>query len=590
MVMLATGVASQPGVYALLLGSGVSTGAGLPTGWGVVTTLIQRAAVVASPEDPEAGEKAAADPEQWWQQHGDGQPLGYSNLLASIASTSAARRDQLARFFETAAGDDEVQVTVPSAAHRAVAELVKAGLIRVIITTNFDRLTERALEEAGVPAQVIARPEAVAGMTPLAHARATVIKLHGDYADLQSRNTIEELGTYPAQWRDLLAQIFDEYGLLVSGWSADWDEALVHALQSAPSRRYPLFWDSRSGGGEVARQLMTQRGGHVVPASSADELFTSLMSRVQALQRLSEVPLSTAMAVARLKRCLPDPVRRIDLHDLVMSYAEDVALKATTQVTSIAGLAYADVQRVMEDRQRDVSPLLELLTTGVWHDRPRDHTDLWVAVLQRLLQTRPRRDGTTVQSTLDVLRHYPAALALRAAGACAVLAGRDDVLLDLCSKPTYRNVMLSTPLSAVQALHDHRLFDPEQVQALPRWSGQRWLYPISHLMRSDLREALRPFAREDEDFVRLMDAYDYRVALLHQAASGQPGAYRPAAGEFIGENRWRDDAETPEGRLLAEAAEAGQDWPWWRIFADQDTLAATVTSLGETLERQRAWG
>jgi hypothetical protein len=32
-VMLATSVHAQPGVYALLLGSGVSTGAGILTGW-----------------------------------------------------------------------------------------------------------------------------------------------------------------------------------------------------------------------------------------------------------------------------------------------------------------------------------------------------------------------------------------------------------------------------------------------------------------------------------------------------------------------------------------------------------------------------
>ena len=39
LVSLATSMHSQPGVYAVLLGSGVSTGAGLLTGWGVVTEL-----------------------------------------------------------------------------------------------------------------------------------------------------------------------------------------------------------------------------------------------------------------------------------------------------------------------------------------------------------------------------------------------------------------------------------------------------------------------------------------------------------------------------------------------------------------------
>jgi hypothetical protein len=62
-IMVATGLHAQPGVYALLLGSGVSTGAGIPTGWGVVRELVRYAAVAADPESPDAGDIAGADPE-----------------------------------------------------------------------------------------------------------------------------------------------------------------------------------------------------------------------------------------------------------------------------------------------------------------------------------------------------------------------------------------------------------------------------------------------------------------------------------------------------------------------------------------------
>lgn len=87
---------------------------------------------------------------------------------------------------------------------------------------------------------MVSRPEAVAGLTPLPHAAVTVIKLHGDYAELDMRNTFDELETYPAEWNTLLDRIFDEYGLVISGWSADWDTALVAALQRRVSRRYPF--------------------------------------------------------------------------------------------------------------------------------------------------------------------------------------------------------------------------------------------------------------------------------------------------------------------------------------------------------------
>lgn len=69
LAMLATSMQAQPGVYALLLGSGVSTGAGVPTGWGVVTELVRRVAAV---EDPASIEDAASDPEKWWHDHHGG--------------------------------------------------------------------------------------------------------------------------------------------------------------------------------------------------------------------------------------------------------------------------------------------------------------------------------------------------------------------------------------------------------------------------------------------------------------------------------------------------------------------------------------
>ncbi|WP_448655474.1 SIR2 family protein [Microbacterium lacticum] len=313
LVSLATSMHSQPGVYAVLLGSGVSTGAGLLTGWGVVTELVARVAAASAPDDAGAVAAARADPELWWSENGEGE-LGYSSLLEQLAPSAAARQGLLAGFFEPGS-DDETPVRQPSMAHRAIAELVRRGSVKVIVTTNFDRLMEQALDAAGVSPQVISRPEAVNGMAPLAHSSATVIKLHGDYRDLGTRNTPAELSEYPVEWTGLLEQVFDEYGLIVSGWSADWDVALVGALEQSTSRRYPLYWDQRSSRGESAKRLLAGRGGIVLPASNADDLFGELVESLEALDRLSAPPLTTAMAVARLKRYLPDPVRRIDLHD-----------------------------------------------------------------------------------------------------------------------------------------------------------------------------------------------------------------------------------------------------------------------------------
>jgi hypothetical protein len=591
-VMLATGMHGQPGVYALLLGSGVSTGAGIPTGWGVVTELVRRAAAASAPQDPTAADRAAQDPEAWWAENGDGQPLGYSNLLAALAPTQAARRDLLAGFFEPTDEDVEQELKVPGPAHVAIAQLVKRGLVKVVLTTNFDRLMERALEDAGVPPQVAARPEAVAGLTPLPHARATVVKLHGDYADLQSRNTLEELSEYPPEWTTLLARVTDEYGLVISGWSADWDVALVRALEEVPSRRYPLFWDSRSSKGSAAQRLLAQHRGQVVAAASADDLFGRLAASIEALDRLTEPPLTTAMAVARLKRYLPDPVRRIDLYDLVMDHTRRVAQRAAAQDLNILGLGLPRIQEMLEDRRTDAEPLLALLATGVAHDRRGEHADLWIGVIQRLMQARTLPTGNFMEP-LDGARHYPALLALRAASVVAVHTGNERLLLRLFNEPHYINRLLNNErIPAVHELHDLNVLNPEVINGLPRWGGKtRWLYPMSHLVREDLRETLRDWIPDDEEYRRAFDAYEYRAALVvHTTHQAVPGARRFASGEFIYDGRWRADKPIAEHDFVTALDTADDDWPWWPVLGGRANYTKVLDSVRELASRHRREG
>lgn len=273
---LATAVHAAPGVYAVLLGSGISRAAGVPTGWDVTQDLIRRVATA----DGSADGRLTSHPEAWWAEQGHGDPR-YDELLAAIAPTDAARQALLRSYFDTAPDGGPL---LPTSAHRGLAQLVAQGRFRVIVTTNFDRLTERALDELGISAQVIANPEAVNGMIPLVHSPVTVVKVHGDFASLPLRNTPSELGTYPKPWRRLLRQIFDEYGLLTVGWSAEWDTALVRSLKASANHRYPMFWAARQGRvGEAAARVIAQRGALIVPVDGADNLFAELGERLRRL-------------------------------------------------------------------------------------------------------------------------------------------------------------------------------------------------------------------------------------------------------------------------------------------------------------------
>lgn len=282
--VLATNLHAAPGLYAVLVGSGLSTAAGIPTGWQVVQDLVRKIAAARGVDLSAYGE----EPEPWWEERGLGPPR-YDRLLEELSAGKAGARQELVRqFFEATPLGTPI---TPTEAHRAIARLCARGAIRLIVTTNFDHLIERALEEVGVTAQVVAEPSAIRGMRPLTQMGVTVLKPNGDYTRPGTmRNTPEELGKYQRPWEKLLAQVFDGFGLLVCGWSASYDTALVANMTKSPARRYPLFWVTRRGDRteEEARRLMEDRGACVVDCDDADELFKDIEER---LIRLDQVAL-----------------------------------------------------------------------------------------------------------------------------------------------------------------------------------------------------------------------------------------------------------------------------------------------------------
>jgi NAD-dependent SIR2 family protein deacetylase len=587
--MLAIAMHAQPGVYAVLVGSGVSTGAGIPTGWGVVKELVRRAAAAAEPEDADSLRLAQDNPEAWWAKHGDG-ALGYASLLETLAPTAASRQGLLADFFEPTDEARAEGLKVPSRAHEAVAQLVKRGLVRVVLTTNFDRLAEQALEAAGVAPQVIARPEAVNGMAPLAHADATVVKLHGDYKDLGTRNTPEELSEYPGEWAALLRQVFQEYGLVICGWSAEWDTALVAALESTPNRRYPLYWDSRSSKGATAQRIITSRQGFVMPSAGADELFGDLLASIDALERLAQSPLTTAMAIATLKRYLPDPVRRIDLHDLLMNAADEVAARITEQPLSVPSLDGQQIQDIYERHLEAVTPLTHMLVTGVWHDPDGIHDQLWRDVLQRLVDA-GTASVSSVTSGLDDARLWPAVLAMTAMGVAAVRRDRERLIIRLGTEVSGRGRMgTAEPSAAAQLLHPNRVLESNWVNAMPRWAGTKWHYPASHLLKADVRRFFDDAIPLEGDYVVAFHGYEYRLGLIQENGEAAVGGYRALSGEYVGENGWSfDDRGLPLVELaFRRAGERSRDWPWPAFLGVED-VDRTLISHREVLMHYKRW-
>lgn len=265
---------------AVLLGSGMSRSAGVPTGFEVMVDLVQRYM--------RAGGLAVndEDPLTWWAST-MGSEARYDEVLKALAPTDASRRDLLREYFERDATGAPLR---PSEGHAALAALAAQGRVQIIVTTNFDRLIEQALQAAGVQAQVVSHPSAVKGMTPLPHAGVTVIKLHGDYAGGPLLNSPDELATYAPPWKRLLNRVFDEYGLVVVGWSGEYDVALTNVMNETVGRRHAWYWANYKGQmSEAATRLVTNRGAHVIETAGADDFLTGLSGKVEALDQTTRL-------------------------------------------------------------------------------------------------------------------------------------------------------------------------------------------------------------------------------------------------------------------------------------------------------------
>lgn len=403
-VSAAFGLTSNPGAYALLLGAGMSISSGVPSAWGVQEELIRRLARTKG-ENP-------GDPFAWYAE-AFGKPSTYDDLLAGLTRTQAERQSLLREFFEPTSDEREAGLKQPSAAHRAIGRLVAAGLVRVILTINFDRLIETALRDEGVEPTVVSSPADVDGLAPLHTQRCVVVHLHGDYLNPTAMlNTAEELGDYPEQVNRLLARVLPDYGLICAGWSATWDKALRAAVSAHPTRFYATYWVDPNDLSPEAADLRVQRRG-VRVAATANDFFGALADACDAIRDTGRRhPLTASVAAATAKRALAGAQVAIPVHDALQREIQQ--LRGVPALTTMDFNA-SDVNAVHAARRAQLDAALEVPLTLIaicayWGGPETD--GWWLEEITRF-GARPRASGMTA---LIDQRQFPATAVLYAGG------------------------------------------------------------------------------------------------------------------------------------------------------------------------------
>jgi len=554
-ISLAFSLHSNKGVYALLLGSGISRAAGIPTGWEIVIDLIRKIATLKK-------EDCEPDPPAWYKSNFGSEP-DYSTLLDEIAKSPSERNRLLQSYFEPTEDEIEQGLKQPTEAHKSIASLVAQGSIRLIITTNFDRLLEKALEDINIASTVIGTTDAIKGAMPITHTNCTIVKVNGDYLDSRIKNTPNELKKYDPELNELLDRTFDEFGLIVCGWSGEWDIALRAAIERCKSRRFTTYWIVRRNTGQVAQKLINLRKGIVIKNYDANTFFTELFEKVSALREIERPhPISAKVAIATAKKYLSDRKYMIYLHDFVLQEVQKVSEELSDEHFPVKNVPFTVEEfRNRVGKYEAVSEILLplLVTLSYWGET--EHQDILVRSLEVIANPIGERGGIV---TWLNLRLYPALLLIYAAGIAAIANKKYENFALLLTKP--KNIEEGKDSPILLELNTYDIMEKRIAANLPGRNKQNYT-PFSDYLDDTLRKPLNEVIIDERHYEKCFDRFEYLFALVYadMIKDSENKRFWAPIGTFA----WRGRRDYPDQHIIKvidqEITEMGADWPLLKI-------------------------
>lgn len=540
-------ISSNKGVYALLLGSGISRNSGIPTGWEIVLDLIRKLAV-------QTGDDCEGNEVNWFVEKYGEEP-DYSTILSKLAFQSSERVNLLRPYFEPTEEERENHLKEPTKAHKAIAQLIKDGYIKVVITTNFDRLLENALRDIGVESQVIRHADDIQGAMPLVHSNFTLIKINGDYLDSRFLNTKHELSDYPLNLKEYILRVTNEYGLITCGWSGKWDKGLVNTIRQSENFRFSSYWTYVRECEAELSDLATFRKGQTVEITDADTFFSEVRERIDALNKnQNNHPLNADIAVERLKRYIAKGENKILLHDLF--HDEQERVYAQLQKINDFSL-YPDSIHIsprLDQYESILEILLPMIINGAYWCNP-EHYPIFIKLFKRIGEPIDYT-GTSYKVTIN-FQYYPVLLAIYSLGITAVKSNNFGLLFQVAHVKTENYV--SSYIEKPYLLENINInkFDKDILRNI--FSNRNYT-PLNDYLFKTLRKYFFKLIPSDKEYEDIFDFFEYILSLQYLDIVGEKyGKYRIPVGRYIWRKRYRLDGFYLK-EFLDEADKLQNEW------------------------------
>lgn len=546
---LALSMYSNKGAYAIFCGAGISTSAGIYTGWMIERDLIEKIAAT----------KGVVDEPDWhaWYLKEYGIKASYSSLLNDVVKTPTERISLMKGYFEATDEEKEDGIKQPTKAHRAIAKLAKAGYVKLILSPNFDRLFESALQDEAVSFQVVYNVDDLDRITPIVHSGVTVVKFNGDYLDCEFRNTEDELDSYPEKLDNFLTSIFQDFGLITSGWSAQWDRGLVDIITKADATRYSSYFTYVGQPTTQLSSLSTLRNGELISIADADSFFTELSEQVFALEQMNtSKSLNKDVFIARIKKYL-SARKYIELEELIEQegYNANSLIQLDNYNFQVTPLTY---NKYLELHIKAVDKLIAAAITILRWGKESD-MKLFDDILVRFC-TRKLRNGEVYIERTQYIQLFAPTLLLHAIGIASVKFGKYKYLKRLLELKVPSGNVLSYNSSV-------KLFDAVITQ---HWSndevntfrGTNVYFPQSMMIMNNLKPYFQGlFITEDE--------YEFCFCVWENLASMIYGYHKIGVFNHLSERTYYPAGYFIQNRLRAMRV---QDGFYNDYFAEAENL------------------
>ncbi|MBU0576931.1 SIR2 family protein [Patescibacteria group bacterium] len=276
-IPLAINLADRRRRFILFCGAGVSKDAGIPSSQDIRFDTLGKI----YQQEQKKGKFSKKEVEEWCLQNKTLKSMTYSDILDLAYPGMEQKRLYLNSFFEG---------KQPGETHKAIAKMISTGLIRFIITTNFDNFIEKALDSEGLGDKysvISTNDQAKNSDTWDKIEVCRIYKIHGDKDQGIIRNSPKELEKLDKYIEKDFQELINRHGVIVLGYAGE-DEGAMRCFKKREYHRYSIYWQYCENVNAKVKNMILNQDGVLIQRHKASEFLNELLERIEIIYRTSE--------------------------------------------------------------------------------------------------------------------------------------------------------------------------------------------------------------------------------------------------------------------------------------------------------------